>query len=153
MALDELVSGLAGTPLRWRLRILTDSPFFPRSPWLSPVLNSPTETDLRTGDATTGVLEQGPAGVGLRFESIYPVPFGSQSVLRYVLPRTGKVRLAIHDVLGRRIALLAEEREDAGAHSVTWDGRDARGTAVPAGVYWARLESGGEAVARKLVRR
>jgi len=36
------------TPYHWRLRFLTDSPFFPRSPWLTLPYNSRTETDLRT---------------------------------------------------------------------------------------------------------
>jgi hypothetical protein len=154
MPLDELVSGLApDMPFHWRMRILTDSPFFPRSPWFSLTQNGPTETDLRTGAATTSVVAPASPTEGLRFETIVPNPSRSQSVVRYVVPKSGEVRLSIHDLLGRRVALLADGVEEAGSHSVTWEGRDARGAAVPAGVYWARLESGGESVARKLVRR
>ena len=109
--------------------------------------------DVRSRGPTTGVLEPGPAGAGLRFDSIYPNPSRSQSVVQYTLPRAGAVRLSIHDLLGRRVTLLADGPEAAGIHSVTWEGRDARGAAVPAGIYWARLESGGQAVARKIVRR
>ena len=110
--------------------------------------------DLRTGGATTDVLWQaGQTGGGLRFASIYPNPARSQSMMHYVLPKAGPVRLSIHDVLGRRIALLADRPEEAGTHSATWEGRDAAGAAVPAGVYFARLESGGESAARIIVRR
>jgi hypothetical protein len=109
--------------------------------------------DVRSRGPTTAVLEPVPAGAGVRFETIYPNPSRSQSVIQYVLPRAGPVRLSIHDLLGRRVAQLANGLEAAGAHSATWEGRDARGAAVPAGVYWARLESGGEAAARKIVRR
>jgi hypothetical protein len=46
---DELMPGLAaGTFYRWRARILTDSPLFPRSPWLTIPANTRNETDLRT---------------------------------------------------------------------------------------------------------
>jgi flagellar hook assembly protein FlgD len=73
--------------------------------------------------------------------------------MHYVLTTAGPMRLTIHDVMGRRVASLADRTEEAGAHSATWEGRDARGSRAPAGVYWARLESAGEAVASKIVRR
>ncbi|HEY3175328.1 MAG TPA: FG-GAP-like repeat-containing protein [Candidatus Polarisedimenticolia bacterium] len=47
--LDEAAGGLpAGTNIHWRLRVLTDSPYFPRLPWVSLPGNSLTETDART---------------------------------------------------------------------------------------------------------
>jgi hypothetical protein len=50
VAISQVVAGLTlGTPYHWRLRILTDSPLFPRSPWLALPYNGRTETDLRTG--------------------------------------------------------------------------------------------------------
>jgi hypothetical protein len=48
-SLEETVAGLTPlTPYHWRLRVVTDSPFFPRSPWFSLPYNNRTETDLRT---------------------------------------------------------------------------------------------------------
>ena len=45
---NELVSSLfPGYTYHWRLRILSDSPFSPRSPWVSLPYNSPTEFDFR----------------------------------------------------------------------------------------------------------
>jgi hypothetical protein len=47
--LGELVSGLdPGTYHHWRVRIRSDSPFFPRSPWFSPPFDGRHESDLRT---------------------------------------------------------------------------------------------------------
>ncbi len=47
--ISAAVNGLTPlTPYHWRMRFLTDSPFFPRSPWLTLPYNSRTETDLRT---------------------------------------------------------------------------------------------------------
>jgi FG-GAP repeat protein/VCBS repeat protein len=108
--------------------------------------------DFRGSGATAAVLEFAQPKGGLRFESIFPNPARSNSVLSYVLPRSGAVRLSIHDLLGRRVAVLADGVEEAGAHSAIWEGRDARGAAVPAGVYWARLESSGATAAQKIVR-
>jgi concanavalin A-like lectin/glucanase superfamily protein/FG-GAP repeat protein/Big-like domain-containing protein len=45
--LDEVLSGLSpGSVYHWRLRVATDSPFFPRSAWFSPPFNASTEADL-----------------------------------------------------------------------------------------------------------
>ncbi|HEX4823993.1 MAG TPA: FG-GAP-like repeat-containing protein [Candidatus Polarisedimenticolaceae bacterium] len=49
VSLDELVTGLNfGTAYRWRVRVATNSPFFPWSTWASHPWNNATETDLRT---------------------------------------------------------------------------------------------------------
>jgi hypothetical protein len=109
--------------------------------------------DLRSASSNTAVLESRPAGPGLRFERIYPNPSSARFVIQFLLPMGGPMHLTVHDILGRRVAVLAEGPADAGSHSHAWDGTDARGAAVPAGVYWARLESRGATAARKLVRR
>ncbi len=67
----------------------------------------------------------------------YPNPFWQATTLRYALEAPADVRLAVYDVLGREVAVLAEGAADAGAHEATFD---ARGLA--AGVYLWRLEAG-----------
>jgi hypothetical protein len=47
---DELVAGATEGPQVWRLRISSDDPLFPRSPWLVLSGNAVTETDLRMPD-------------------------------------------------------------------------------------------------------
>jgi hypothetical protein len=47
--LSQNVAGLTeGTHYHWRLRVVSDSPFFPRTPWVSPPHNGAAESDLRT---------------------------------------------------------------------------------------------------------
>ncbi len=53
--------------------------------------------------------------------------------------------LSILDAAGRRVRRFALGRSDAGA--LQWDGRDAHGARVPAGLYFARLD-GDEGAAR-----
>jgi flagellar hook assembly protein FlgD len=72
--------------------------------------------------------------------------------LAFSLPRTGPARLVLLDVAGRRVRTLVDGPLVAGAHVMTWDGRDERGASASAGLYWARLEAGGEAAVRRLVR-
>ena len=73
-----------------------------------------------------------------------PNPASTPTTLTYRVPRAGRVSLAIYDASGRRVATLATGDQVAGEHRAVWDLRDARGRAVRAGAYVARLEAGGE---------
>ncbi len=68
----------------------------------------------------------------------FPNPFRSRTALRFALAEAGPVRLAVYDVLGREVAVLAEGAAEAGRHEATFDG-----SGLPAGVYLWRLEAGG----------
>lgn len=65
-----------------------------------------------------------------------------QARLRFALGQSGRVRLEIFDVAGRRIATLLDGVHGIGDHEVAWDGRTT-GSAAGRGVYFARLETAG----------
>lgn len=68
-----------------------------------------------------------------------PNPFNPRTTLSFRLAHPTPIRLAIHDLRGRCVRILADEVRDAGWHRVTWDGRDDRGRTAPAGAYIATL--------------
>lgn len=76
----------------------------------------------------------------------YPNPFNPTTVIRFQLPSAGVVRLSIHDLLGREVALLVNGKKGAGRHEVTFDGRS-----LPSGMYICRLAAGNHAESRKMV--
>jgi flagellar hook assembly protein FlgD len=49
------------------------------------------------------------------------------------------VTLRIYDLLGQEVASLVDEDQVNGSHTVEWNGRSTRGTAVSSGVYFYRL--------------
>jgi hypothetical protein len=69
-----------------------------------------------------------------------PNPFTLETAIRYTLPMREHVRLAVYDLSGREVVRLADDLEPAGAHEVVWNGRDAIGNPVAAGVYLGRAE-------------
>jgi hypothetical protein len=75
-------------------------------------------------------------------------PFGEGTALRFSIDRDAPVRLAIFDLQGREIAVLADGPHEAGDHVTVWD---ARGRAP--GVYLCRLDSrrAARGVTRKLI--
>ena len=128
------------------MRILGNSPFFPRSPWLWLPYNAVTEADVRTA-MPEAIGDVGSAPARLFLEPVAPNPVSGEIVLRYTLPAAGRVRLAVYDVAGRFIASPVDALEVEGRHVVRWDGRDARGSAMPAGTYFARFSFSAKAFA------
>jgi hypothetical protein len=81
-----------------------------------------------------------------------PNPARESSRIEFVLPTTAEVRLALYDVSGRLVRVLEEGPAGAGPHRVVWDGRDAAGYEVPAGLYFCRLRAAGRAESTSLLR-
>jgi hypothetical protein len=102
-------------------------------------------------------VEPGPAGASAVRLAVAPNPTraaggGDRTVsLSFELPEAGEIELAIYDMSGRRVATPARRTFGAGAHRSTWDGRDESGTAVPPGVYFARLNHANGATTSRIV--
>ena len=81
----------------------------------------------------------------------YPNPFNASTAIRYQLAQAARVRLAVFDLLGRKVKVLLHQDRPAGAHAVTWDGTDESGRAVASGVYFYRLELDLSARSHKMI--
>jgi hypothetical protein len=71
--------------------------------------------------------------------------------LTFDLAQPAPAQLEVFDTLGRRVAQWAVDPSAAGARMIGWDGRDACGRRMPAGVYQARLTSGIASAATRVV--
>jgi hypothetical protein len=113
---------------------------------------------LGTVGRTGAVEEHGPVAVtAARGEA---GPFLAQSVpnparggarIAFRVPAPGAARLTLFDLGGRPVRTLLDGSVDAGDHSASWDGRDAAGRPVPAGIYFYRLETAGSVLTRRLI--
>ena len=79
-------------------------------------------------------------------------PFRRETGVRFALAAQTSVTLDIFDVSGRRVTRLSDESLSAGEHTVNWDGRDAAGRTLPAGLYLYRLNAGRETAEGKIMR-
>ncbi len=75
------------------------------------------------------------------FQNI-PNPFNPSTTIEFELPTGTDINLEIFDILGRRIASLANGYRKAGHYSVEWDGNDSGGRPASSGVYICRLTTG-----------
>lgn len=83
--------------------------------------------------------------------TIAPNPARASTRLSFELPSEDVLEVRLLDLGGRVVRSLHRGSLAAGSHSVVWDGRDDAGAALPAGVYWARIETRSGATARRVV--
>ena len=88
--------------------------------------------------------------VGLRLEQNFPNPFNPTTTIAYAIGETTDVSLRIYNTSGKLVRTLVDSRVDAGDHTITWDGRNSTGDAAASGIYFVRLSTGDEVMARKI---
>jgi hypothetical protein len=97
------------------------------------------------GTATTA---GGPPAIpeGFSLEQNFPNPFNPHTTIGYRIAGQGMVRLSVCDLLGREVAVLVDERQNAGTYAATWDGSGAA-----SGVYYSRLHFAGRVLTRAML--
>lgn len=92
------------------------------------------------------------AGRGGRWIEISPNPASAVALVRWNLPGAEQVSLAIFDVHGRMVRMLAPRQQfSSGLHEMSWGGDDERGGTVPPGVYFLHFDGAAGAVVRKVL--
>ncbi|MEE9271615.1 MAG: right-handed parallel beta-helix repeat-containing protein [Candidatus Krumholzibacteria bacterium] len=81
----------------------------------------------------------------------HPNPFNPRTIITYSVASPGQVKVGVYDVRGRMVTTLVREFKIPGEYTMDWDGRDSRGNQVGTGVYFVRLETGGQTASRKIV--
>ncbi|MFH1313529.1 MAG: T9SS type A sorting domain-containing protein [Candidatus Eisenbacteria bacterium] len=81
----------------------------------------------------------------------YPNPFNTMTTIAYSISSPGEVNLRVYDVSGRLVKVLVNDLKGVGEYRFSWDGRDRTGMKVPSGVYFLRLEAGGQVDKRTVI--
>jgi beta-galactosidase len=98
----------------------------------------------------TAILSVEPLAQGrpseFRLDQNFPNPFNPTTAITFQTATSGRVKLAVYDVLGREVAVLTDGPRDAGNYSLTWNA----GTAST-GVYFCRLTAGPSTAVKKML--
>jgi hypothetical protein len=81
----------------------------------------------------------------------YPNPFNPQTEISYSLEEESEVSLVIYNVVGQKVITLVEEKQQAGNHTIRFDGLDQDGREVASGMYFYRLTVDGVSKSRKMI--
>ena len=74
----------------------------------------------------------------------YPNPFNPATTIKYALPQAADVELTVYNVVGQPVRTLVAEHQSAGRYVVEWDATNDNGHSLSSGMYFYRLEAGGE---------
>jgi hypothetical protein len=113
--------------------------------WTAESFASDDNPGRRTGPV--GVPESGAALPATYFlDQNYPNPFNPTTTISYGLPNNSHVKIEIFDILGRKIATLADKAQEAGYYRTPWTAGG-----LSSGIYFARMEAGEKAFTIRLV--
>ena len=104
------------------------------------------ESIALTMPITVAVEGEGDVTEALSLGQNQPNPFRGATQFRYRLAETQHVRLAVYDLMGREVALLADGVQPASEHEMRFDA-----AGLAAGVYVYRLTTGGRTITRTMV--
>ncbi len=119
------------------------------------IVSFPRHVEIYDGSQFMLNVSQGnPLPSGYVLQECFPNPFNPSTTLNFTCPRTAQVKLAVYNLLGRRITTLADQEFAAGEHSITWEGRDTNGRTVASGSYFivAEFPDGGQVRAVTLLK-
>jgi hypothetical protein len=128
------------------VRFLSGPNFFNGGFRITPV--QATDASIGIGTSPVAVEPDAPPGrIELR---VAPNPSRGSATFTIESDADGPERVTVVDVAGRIVRRF--DRSATGAHlrEISWDGRDAGGRAVPAGIYFVTLETVNRKVSRTL---
>lgn len=102
----------------------------------------------------TKVESETNTAAGFSLEQNFPNPFNPTTVISYRLSVNSKVSLIIYDLIGNKVAILVDEEQSAGDHSVKFDATNhiqLTTHPLPSGVYFYQLRAENFVETKKLV--
>jgi hypothetical protein len=79
-------------------------------------------------------------------EQNFPNPFNPTTSIQYTVPREGRVRLSVYNLLGQEVAVLFDGTQSEGIYSVEFEKAD-----LPSGIYFYRIHGPGFFETKKMV--
>jgi len=81
----------------------------------------------------------------------YPNPFNPTTTIKYELQTEGIAAITIFNSLGQEVKVLFNGKQQAGEHSIIWDGKNEQGQRVASGVYFYQLKINNYTSSKKMV--
>ncbi len=76
----------------------------------------------------------------------YPNPFNPTTTIRFAVPKKSRVKIAVYNTLGQRVAHLIDKTMGAGRYQVNWDA-----SGFNSGMYLYRIQAGGYTETKSMI--
>jgi predicted phosphodiesterase len=106
-----------------------------------------SDAAFTVNDPDSGIGDESDVPLRPVISGTLPNPFSGRTLVRFGIPDGGYVEIALYDVKGRKVEVLAEAYYSAGYHEVLWESDGS----VDSGLYFLRLRFGPDEVTRKIV--
>jgi hypothetical protein len=106
--------------------------------------------EILFGVTAVGPVPPGETGWPV-ISSVSPNPFGTATHVSLTLPEAERIRLAVYDAAGRRVAVMADGYVSEGRHEIVWKGVNGEGVRLGSGVYFLHLSGDRFASSRKVL--
>jgi len=98
-------------------------------------VSSTLEADSRFGPISIKVAPPN----SYAMDQNYPNPFNPTTSIRYELPQSGHVQLTVYNILGQEVTRLVDSAQNAGFHTIQWNGLNGAQRRVSSGLYLYRI--------------
>ena len=137
---ELLTAGLGGFPVG-------DLNWFPtqNAEWLAQ--REQEYTDITAAlNGTVGIADGSELPNDFKLLQNYPNPFNPTTVISYIIPEASNVTLKVYDVLGREVATLVNQFQNANSYQVNFDA-----SSLSSGVYMYTIEAGNFKMTKKML--
>ncbi len=76
----------------------------------------------------------------------YPNPFNPETRIEFYMPKAGDVKITVYDILGKQIAILVNDYQSGGWHSVQFNAAK-----YSSGLYTYRISANEQTIIRKMI--
>ena len=109
------------------------------------------DANVRSTAPTVGVDLPG-SSLDFAGARLSPNPATGAVQVVFAMPQAADARVSVVDIAGRQVRELANGKLAAGAHALSWDGRDVAGRPSAAGVYFVRIEAESSTRVARMIR-
>jgi len=80
----------------------------------------------------------------------YPNPFNPTTNISYYLPNPGQIKISVYDILGREVAKLYEDWQQAGYHEIKFNTKNLS-SPISSGIYFYTITAANQSLSKKMI--
>jgi len=101
---------------------------------------------MRYGNPSGIINEGGNVPESFSLSQNYPNPFNPSTTIKFAIPKSGNVTLAVYNSLGREVETLVNEFMNAGTYEVSYDA-----SKLTSGIYFYKIVTNGFAETKRMM--
>ncbi len=104
--------------------------------------NAPDLGAFELENGTTYLVSNSPSVLPNKLDLVnYPNPFNPITTVKYTIPYSGNVEIAVYDITGRKVSDLFQGNKRVGTYTYIWNARNNNGDELTSGVYLLSIKA------------